>query len=414
MFKSSSLNVNHYYALLLLCFPLFYIIGSLFLNIAIVAISLIYFFNYSKINYDKKIVFFFFLIFVYFLINSIFSENKFYSFYKSTAYFRYLFFIFGLLYLLLNINRNLLKSVSKLFIFLSILLVIDIAFEFFYGKDIFGNSGANYNRISGPFGDELIVGFFLLYFGFSSWGLFLKFYKVDKKIYYFLFPILIIYTVYITGERNAFYSSLIFLSFLVIFDKNFRKVTSLVLITILILFYVSNKYNVVNNKYSLESIIQIKNNVNEKQINKTNSIDKIPRIILNSHWVYHYRSAFEIFKTSPIIGSGFKTFRIACHSNENSKKYFCSTHPHNIYFELLSDTGVIGLLFFLTIIFYPIIIFFRNINNLDFSSKIFFALFLTYIFPFKPHGSLFTTSFATLLWFLYTLNLYSIKNDRNK
>ena len=46
--------------------------------------------------------------------------------------------------------------------------------------------------------------------------------------------------------------------------------------------------------------------------------------------------------------------------------------------------------------------------------KIFFALFLTYIFPFKPHGSLFTTSFATLLWFLYTLNLYSIKNDRNK
>ena len=174
MFKSSSLNANHYYALLLLCFPLFYIIGSLFLNIAIVAISLIYFFNYSKINYDKKIIFFFFLIFVYFLINSIFSENKFYSFYKSTAYFRYLFFIFGLLYLLLNINRNLLKSVSKLFIFLSILLVIDIAFEFFYGKDIFGNSGDYYNRISGPFGDELIVGFFLLYFGFSSWGLFLK------------------------------------------------------------------------------------------------------------------------------------------------------------------------------------------------------------------------------------------------
>ena len=56
----------------------------------------------------------------------------------------------------------------------------------------------------------------------------------------------------------------------------------------------------------------------------------------------------------------------------------------------------------------------KNFNNINISTKIFFALFLVYIFPFKPHGSLFTTSFATLLWFLYSINLYYLEDDKKK
>jgi hypothetical protein len=152
------------------------------------------------------------------------------------------------------INENSLKLVSKIFIFITIFLVVDILFEHFSGKDFFGNNdGAKYNRLSGPFGDEWIVGFFLLYFGFLSFGLFIKHHKVNK-LFYFIFIITICYTIYLTGERNAFFCSLIFIFLMIILDKESRKIFSLSFLVIVILFTISNKYNIVGNKYSLAAI----------------------------------------------------------------------------------------------------------------------------------------------------------------
>ena len=314
------------------------------------------------------------------------------------------------------INENSLKLVSKIFIFITIFLVVDILFEHFTGKDFFGNNdGVRYNRLSGPFGDEWIVGFFLLYFGFLSFGLFIKHHKINK-FFYFIFTITISYTIYLTGERNAFLCSLIFIFLMIILDKKNRKIFSLSFLVIVILFTISNKYNIVGNKYSLDAINQI-NTENELQSNegeKHNLIDKISKVSLKNHWVLHYLSAFEIFKQNKFLGSGFKSFRIECPLNPKSKQYLCSSHPHNIYFELFSDTGIIGFSIFILIIIYPILNYFRYKDNLGFYSKIFFALFITYVFPLKPHGSLFTTSYASMLWFLYSLNLYYLTNDEKK
>ena len=321
----------------------------------------------------------------------------------------------GLFYILYNTSSDLKKIISKIFILISIFLIADIFFEFFNGSDIFGNNyGANYNRISGPFGDELIVGFFLFYFGFISWGLFIRYHKFKNKFIFYIFTVTIIYTIYITGERNAFYSSLIFLILIIFLEAKIRKISFFALVTITVLFYFSNKFNVVGNKYDFSNINQIKSLNKKEDTEDFSKFEKLSNTALNSHWILHYRSAFEIFKENPIIGSGFKTFRTACPKNENSKKYLCASQPHNIYFELLSDTGIIGLLIFMLIFIYPILLFLKNYNNVKVSSKIFFALFLVYIFPFKPHGSLFTTSFATLLWFLYSLNLYCFEDDKKK
>ena len=406
---------NKFYFTLLTLFPIFYIVGSLFLNIIITLISFVFIVNYSKIRYDKNLLLFFFFIVIFFIINSIFSESISYSFYKSFAYLRYLLFMLGLFYILYNTSNNLKKIISKIFILISIFLIADIFFEFFNGSDIFGNNyGAKYNRISGPFGDELIVGFFLFYFGFISWGLFIRYHEFKNKFIFYIFTVTIIYTVYITGERNAFYSSLIFLILTIVLEPKIRKISFFALVTIAVLFYFSNKFKVVGNKYDLSNINQIKNLNKEKDAKDFSKFEKFSNTALNSHWILHYKSAFEIFKENPIIGSGFKTFRTVCPKNVNSKKYLCASQPHNIYFELLSDTGIIGLLIFMLIFIYPILLFIKNYNNVNVSSKIFFALFLVYIFPFKPHGSLFTTSFATLLWFLYSLNLYCFKDDKKK
>ena len=410
-------NKHNFYIMILLSFPLFYIFGSLFLNFSIICISSISFFYYSKIISKKKIIIFFSILFLFFLINSILSYDKIFSTYKSIAYLRYFFFIIGLILILSFINNDSFKLISRLFIFITIFFIIDIIFEYINGKDIFGNNdGARYNRLSGPFGDEWIAGFFLLYFGFISFGFISKFYNISKP-FYFLFSTVTIYTIYLTGERNAFVSSLIFLILIILIDSKYRLTFLSTLLVILFLFILSNKYNVVENKYSLKSINTLNSsNIDnlEKEIKNKNFSTKIFELTSKNQWIQHYISAYYIFRENIFFGSGFKSFKNVCPKNEQSRKYLCSSHPHNIYFELLSDIGIFGFLIFNLIFLFPVIIFFQKRNNLDIGSKIFFGLFITFIFPFKPHGSLFTTSYAAMLWFLYALNIYFISNAKKK
>ena len=62
-----------------------------------------------------------------------------------------------------------------------------------------------------------------------------------------------------------------------------------------------------------------------------------------------YVTALKIYKDNKIFGSGTKTFRHLCERPEyHTPPLGCSTHPHNTYIQLLSETGLIG--FFLTVI----------------------------------------------------------------
>ena len=59
----------------------------------------------------------------------------------------------------------------------------------------------------------------------------------------------------------------------------------------------------------------------------------------------------DIFKDNKIIGSGPNTFRYECEDYSKTIEYWngkaalkisCTTHPHNTYAQLLSETGIIG------------------------------------------------------------------------
>tara|TARA_Y200000002_G_scaffold214348_1_gene176914 strand:- start:8866 stop:9279 length:414 start_codon:yes stop_codon:yes gene_type:complete len=60
-----------------------------------------------------------------------------------------------------------------------------------------------------------------------------------------------------------------------------------------------------------------------------------------------------MFLDNKITGVGVKNFRHEC----NDPKYFvngktaCSTHPHNTYIQILSETGIIGFFFLLSALF---------------------------------------------------------------
>ena len=73
--------------------------------------------------------------------------------------------------------------------------------------------------------------------------------------------------------------------------------------------------------------------------------------ILGPQWGAHYLTSIEIFKDSKLFGSGIKTFRNVCNNekyadiNSVNSNNRCSSHPHNIYFEILAETGLVGTIF---------------------------------------------------------------------
>ena len=91
----------------------------------------------------------------------------------------------------------------------------------------------------------------------------------------------------------------------------------------------------------------------------------------------------------------------------------CSTHPHNIYLEVISETGTIGILFF----FYFLINFIKSSKlfskkNIKNNPEIIILLFI-FFWPFQSTGSLFST------WngFFYPLimsYIYYISKKKNK
>ena len=107
-----------------------------------------------------------------------------------------------------------------------------------------------------------------------------------------------------------------------------------------------------------------------------------------------------MFLDSKFFGQGPNSFRNLC----NSEKFKisgklgegCSTHPHNIYIQLLSETGLIGFSFLLIAFFY---IYYAIISALIktwkknfFKYKIYFyAPIAVYLFPFIPTGSFFNS-----------------------
>ena len=90
-------------------------------------------------------------------------------------------------------------------------------------------------------------------------------------------------------------------------------------------------------------------------------------------------------------------------------------HPHNYYLEILTETGIFGLLILLAIF---IKILFLNISykkffKLDFFQNYqllpFFVLFITEIFPLKSTGSFFTTANATYIFLILSITIASLK-----
>jgi O-antigen ligase len=72
---------------------------------------------------------------------------------------------------------------------------------------------------------------------------------------------------------------------------------------------------------------------------------------VNERFIY-YQSAFSVFLEHPLIGVGFGGWPISHGLGD------VSLHPHNIFLEILSETGLIGLAWFMALLYFI----FRNLT----------------------------------------------------
>jgi len=378
---------------------------------------LFFFLNSKKVglNYYKKNFFIVFSLFCFFLIlSSLLSDNLLNSLRSTIFYFRFGVLALIICYLLDNYKK------FKLLFFSSISITLIAVIVYSFIQISFLKNFIYDNRISGLFGDELIQGSFLLritpiffIFFFYNEKLF------NKKFFVFSFYILLLSSlvmIILSGERAAIFLAgiCIFLS-LLFFKLNFTKffLSSLLILIIsasTLYIYPKSKERIIDRTIK-EFFFQ--HNTGEHNVKK-----KI-NIFSEGHQD-HMEAAILIFKKNYILGVGVRNFRIECKNDEYKivGKYYCSTHPHNTYIQLLAETGLIGFSFIVCFLFFvlkKINIFFKKDTNSKKQTNITlvscFVIIFINLFPFVPTGSFFNNWLSTLYYIPIGLLLHEIDKD---
>ena len=264
MNKEIGLNIVWYICLLV---PLTFTIGIAVTETFVLITILFFFYRNRNLDYfkDKKILFLF-LFSLYIAINSIIQIS--YNDLKipSIFHFRFVVFSVSIIFILEYFNdKKISQNYLLTFVFLLITFVLsDSLYQFFMGKNVFGFEIIN-NRISSIFGDELILGSFLLkILPIILWLIFYTKFNIKKHKHklYFFFSFYFI-TIYLSGERTSFI--LLFLSVILylIFLKQIRKIFITSLIVLLSFMSVTATFNIGNsdpfNRIFIKTFNQIQN-----------------------------------------------------------------------------------------------------------------------------------------------------------
>jgi len=391
--------------LLILFFPIFLISGNLLINFFYIGVAVLSIINFDKKSYFLKSKIFFLLIFflIYLIINLSLSVNAFNSYPRVLKFLLIVLFVKEI-FTFNNKQEIEFEKITKFWSILFFIVTIDVIFEIIFGFNTLGIKSYMPHRIASFFGDELVVGTFYHFF-----SLFVLSYLVKNKYPNFFIIsliILIISTSFMIGERANFiklFFSILLFSFLILKVKFIKKVSMFFLILIIMgtFFYSSDR---IKNRYY-------------SQIGNIYSINGFKKYFKESHYGAHQNAAYKIFKDNILFGVGLKNFR-----EESKKKIYenpefkrtnqrQATHPHQIHLELLSELGIIGYISFMVLIFYSIIISFKNnlINKNPYQLSALIYL-ISCLIPLIPSGSLFSTFFGGIFWFSFGLMISFNKN----
>jgi O-antigen ligase len=293
-----------------------------------------------------------------------------------------------------------------------LIVSFDIFFEYFYGYNILGftNETGYTGRIASFFKDELIVGSFVLAFTIP---IFSYLYLNSKFKFSIFFLILTATAIIFSGERSNSLK-IIFGLILILYFWNYKN------------YYKKYILSIVATLFILISVIPItknndfiKHNIIHKYITTTLnivSIDKeisLKQNLMESRYINQGIFSYEILKENIFFGVGNKNYFKACRKYvAGYERNLCFTHPHQTYYELLSEHGLIGS--FIIIFIFIYLIFFNKTKNLSNNTKKKISIFRIYLIfaflPLIPSGSFFSSLVSSLFWINYAF--YTIYRNK--
>ena len=414
-------NIEFY---LIMFLPISIVIGNFIANTCIFLIIIFFVIDLfkKKIKFNNFFLYILIILLILLSANLVSSVNKLITIKGLIGLIKNILILISLINFFQKKEDNFDKFVMVVF-YLILFVAFDTFVQFLFGKDIFGfilQESHGY-RLSGPFGDEYVVGAFLSKMLFISIFYMINNKRLNNESYKLIYIFIIYFIIFLSKERAAFYltSLALIIYFNATFINNRVKIFSFILISLIsVTSIVSYNKNLdVNNpstfyaakiKYLIKPIfyLGIKDNVfvnshlTEGYIKSNKN-----KTILDTRYGSHFLTANEIFKSNKLFGSGIKTFRIECakdkYSKISSQSYNsrCNTHPHQIFLEILSEGGIFIFLYFLFLLFYLIYYLFKK-TNLALNPKIclFLILFILF-FPVQTTGSFFST-FNGLFYFI--------------
>ena len=211
--------------------------------------------------------------------------------------------------------------------------------------------------------------------------------------------LLIVFMSLIIGERSNFIKLSIGLSllvFIIIEIKIYKKLLFFLLIFLISVTFISS-----NEKYKVRYYEQL------SPIFQKGGFDKL---LKETEYGAHYDTAYKIFQRNKIFGVGIKNFRLESSKPiYYNKDYFYTfnrskTHPHQMHFELLSETGLFGYFSFIALMLYS---FYFSVKSYLLSRNIYqlsgMLFILTTLIPYLPSGSFYSSFNSAIFWMSYAI-----------
>jgi len=412
--------------LLIALIPLTLIIGNSAVNLNVVLICLTgivaYKFELFKIN-EKIYQYLIFSFFLYLILITLItnlplilnyvqkthpfmeSSRDFYieNIFKSFFFLRFL-ILFLVVYKLIQNNHFNIKFFYISCSFFVLVISIDIIVQVIFGKNIIGYP-ILHSRPSSFFLSEWIAGgyiqkfslFFIIFYAYLT-----QKYNSGKFLYvlFFLFFIPLLLTI------NKMPLLLYLFSFLIILvlKKKFKHIFVFSFLFLFLFLGIAKYYSetrlAINFKLFYQSSTKILTSLSE--FNSPNSLDISTRYYDPSGYILHFRTAAQIWQKNKVFGSGIKAFKHKCTYEAGQT---CGSHPHNYTLELLVDTGLIGftiIYLFFSLAAFQFFRFYKHTSNINLKllSLPFSVIVFLEFFPLRSSGSFFSTSNATILFFM--------------
>ena len=425
-FKLRRINLNDICLLLVVLVPPMLVTGPFIPDFFLTISSIIFLYINFKENkfyyFDNYFFKFFFVFYLYLIFNSLLSDNFTHSFKISLFYIR-----FGIFCILINYLLNEKKNFINLFFYTLLFTIVFIAFDayiqFFLGKNIIGLVPLDYPRISGMFGEELILGSYISRMLPLIVGLlFLKKIKIYKILLFLIFVEILIL---ITGERTAL-GIVVLTTLLFIFFLRELKVLRLIssLSVLILSFLILSQFSETKKRIFDHTLMEFGLS-SDKQIQK--NFEGVEPIYKNFYLFSPKHqsmiiTSYRMWKDKFLIGHGTRSYKYKCKDPKYQlNSWSCASHPHHIISQILSEIGLIGLIFYMLIIGYLIYIFYLRIfyksvgktNFENYKICLIISILIT-VWPFFPSGNIFNNWLSIIFYLPVGFYLNSINYRKNK